>query len=252
MRSKVLIAAVAIMLGGIAAFTAFAYLNGIQRAAEAGSRMTDVLVAAQDIPRGTSASDLLASGAAVVKKMPLRYVPEGAMSSLTGVTDRVLAVPVTSGEVLTSARFQYPSEAGLAFNVPPGLVAVTVPVDDARGVAGLVKPGDRVAVLITVASRDGKGDQTGYAVPGTKVLAVGRSTGAEAEGPRSTSGGGGALSGDGDKTEVSNTITLAVSANDAEKVVFAAEAGRLWLALLPTTESAAASATVQSAATVLR
>jgi pilus assembly protein CpaB len=252
MKSKVLIAAVAVILGGVAALAAFVYLNGVQKAAEAGSTMTSVLVAAKDIQRGSSANDLLASGAAVLKKMPRRYVPEGAMSSLTGMVDRVLAVPVSAGEVLTSARFQYPSEAGLAFNVPPGFVAVTVPVDDARGVAGLVKPGDRVAVLITVSTKNGNGDQTGYTVPGAKVLAVGRATGTES-GPQRATSGGGALGGGGTNDDkAANTITLAVSSNDAQKVVFAAESGRLWLALLPTTESVAGTATVQSMSTVLR
>lgn len=250
MRSKILIAVVAIMLGGVAALAAFVYLSGVQRAAEAGSTMTSVLVAVEDIPRGTSANELLSSGAVVAKKMPLRYVPEDAISSVMGVTDQVLAVPLSTGEVLTSARFQYPSQAGLAFNVPAGFVAVTIPVDDARGVAGLVKPGDRVALMITITSRSGAGDQTGYAVPGAKVLAVGRSTGTERSTAR-TGGSGGALGGGSAETEAASTITLAVTALDAEKVVFAAESGRLWLALLPTTESAAATSTPMTAATVL-
>lgn len=250
MKSKVLIAIVAVALGGVAAFAAFVYLSGVQRAAQAGSTMTDVLVAAQDIPRGTLANDLLSSGMAQVTKMPLRYIPSGAISSVTGVTDRVLAVPVTKGEVLTTARFQYPSEAGLSYNVPAGFVAVTVPVDDARGIAELVKPGDRVAVLITVANRTGGGDVTGYAVKGARVLAVGRSTGTEAQGTVQGSSGG-ALGGSSSSSSGSKTITLAVSGDDAQKVVFAAEAGRLWLALLPTTESQVATVAPQSASTVL-
>lgn len=251
MKSKVLIAIVAVVLGGVAAFAAFAYLNGVQRAAQAGSTMTDVLVASQDIPRGTLANDLLSSGMAQVTKMPLRYIPSGAISSVTGVTDRVLAVPVTKGEVLTTARFQYPSEAGLSYNVPAGFVAVTVPVDDARGIAELVKPGDRVAVLTTVANRTGGGDVTGYAVKGARVLAVGRSTGTEAQGAQAGSSGGVLGGGSSSGSSGSKTITLAVSGDDAQKVVFAAEAGRLWLALLPTTESQVATIAPQSAATVL-
>jgi len=251
MKSKLVIAIVAVVLGLAAAFAAYVYLSGVQRAAQAGSTMTAVLVAKQDIPRGTLANDLMSSGAVEVTKMPLRYVPEGAISSMTGVTDRVLAVSVTKGEVLTSARFQYPSDAGLAFNVPVGFVAVTIPVDEARGIAGLLKPGDRVALMITVTNQRRGGDQTGYAVPGAKVLAVGRSTGTEAESSSSSGSSGGALSGSSSGSKTANTVTLAVSATDAEKVVFAAESGRLWLALLPTTESTVATSAPQTAATVL-
>ena len=114
MRSKLVLTVVAIALGGIAAFAAFSYLNALQRQAEAGSVMTEVLVAKQDIPRGADANTLLSLGLVEPTKIPLRYLPGGAVSSLRALTDMVLAVPLTRGEVLTSARFQYPSEAGLA------------------------------------------------------------------------------------------------------------------------------------------
>jgi pilus assembly protein CpaB len=250
MRSKFLVVAAAIVLGGIAAFAAFGYLSAVQRQAEAGSVMTDVLVAKQDIPRGTDANGLLSSGMVETTKMPLRYVPSGAVSSLRALTDMVLAVPVTKGEVITTARFQYPSEAGLAFGVPTGFVAVTVPVNDSRGVARLVKAGDRVAVLATVGGKSSGDEQTRIIISGARLLAVGRSTGAEP--PVQTSSTDGSLSGSSSAANAADTVTLAVSSTDAERLVFVAETGGIWLALLPTTDSAAAPAPGQSAATVLK
>jgi pilus assembly protein CpaB len=250
MRSKLVLVVIAVVLGGVAAFAAFSYLSTVQRQAEAGSVMTDVLVAKVDIPRGADANGLLSSGMVETTKMPLRYVPSGAVSSLRALTDMVLAVPVTKGEVITTARFQYPSEAGLAFGVPTGFVAVTVPVDDARGVAGLVKAGDRVAVLVTVGTKSGAGDRTRIVLSGAKVLAVGRNTGADAT-PQSTSSNS-ALAQQSNEGQAANTLTLAVSPLDAEKLVFAAEAGRVWMALLPTTESGAMPGPGQSASTVLK
>jgi len=249
MRSKLWLVVVAVALGGVAAFATFTYLGALQRQAESGSTMTDVLVASRDIPRGVSGNDLMSAGSVSPDKMPLRYVSSGAISSMRGVLDRILAVPVAKGEVLTTARFQYPSEAGLAFSVPKGLLAVTVPVDDARGVAGLVKPGDRVAVVITVGTKSGSGDQTRIVIPGVRVLAVGKSVGTEEV--AAAKQGGGIGSGEA-KSESARTVTLAVTAADAEKVVFAAESGRLWLALLATTESDAEPTNGQSAGTVLK
>ena len=110
--------------------------------------MTEVLVAKSDIARGMSADDMLAAGLIQRVQIPQRYVAQDAISSARSVADRILAVPVSQGEILTASRFQYPSQAGLAFSVPKDFVAVTVPMDDSRAVAGLVKPGDRVAVLV--------------------------------------------------------------------------------------------------------
>jgi len=254
MRSKILIVAVAVVLGAVAAFAAFQYLDAVRREAAAGSRMTEVLVAKSDIARGMSADEMLSAGLVERVQIPQRYVAQGAISSVRTVADRILAVPVSQGEILTAGRFQYPSEAGLAFSVPKDYVAVTVPVDEARGVAGLVKPGDRVALVATVGAKGNQGEMTRIMIPGARVLAVGRSTGVEARssGP---SGPGSVLAaettGDGQAQSPAN-VTVALSAADAEKVIFAVEAGRIWLALLPATESTAAPGAGQTAQTVLK
>lgn len=259
MRSKLLIIAAALVLGGIAAFASFQYLNAVRTEAEAGSRMTEVLVAKSEIARGMSADDMLAGGLIQRVQMPQRYVPEGAISSTRSVADRILAVALSQGEILTANRFQYPSEAGLAFNVPKDYIAVTVPVDEARSVAGLVKAGDRVVVLATVEIKGGAGAQGGeetrIMIPGARVLAVGRNTGvssgASANGQASSGGIVGGNGGQGQNQAV-GSVTVALSPLDAEKVIYAVEAGRIWLALLPATASEATPGPGQSAQTVLK
>lgn len=258
MRSKLLIIAVAVVLGAVAAFASFQYLDAVRTEAEAGSRMTEVLVAKADIARGMSADDMLAAGLIERVQIPQRYVAQGAISSVRSVADRILAVPVSQGEILTASRFQYPSEAGLAFSIPKDYVAVTVPVDDARAVAGLVKPGDRVAIVATVESKSGgsgQGEVTRIMIPGARVLAVGRSTGVESNSSTTGQSSGGAF-GAGSSAQNQNqavgSVTMALSPLDAEKVIFAVEAGRIWLALLPTTASEAAPGPGQSAQTILK
>jgi pilus assembly protein CpaB len=254
MRSKLLIIAAALVLAAIAAFASFQYLDAVRREAEAGSRMTEVLVAKSDIARGMSADDMLAAGLIERVQIPQRYVAQGAISSVRSVADRILAVPVSKGEILTATRFQYPSEAGLAFNVPKDYVAVTVPVDEARAVAGLVKPGDRVAIVATVEGKGSQGgEQTRIMIPGARVLAVGRSTGVESNSSTNAQASGGVLAtGSSKQNQAVGSVTVALSPVDAEKVIFAVEAGRIWLALLPTTASEAAPGPGQSAQTVLK
>lgn len=254
MRGKVLIVVAALVLGGIAAFTAWGYLGSIQKEAAAGSQMVGVYVATQDIPRGLVASDLVSRGLVEQIQMPRRYVAAGALSSVDGVGDRILGASVSKGEMLTAGRFQSASEAGLAFSVPKGFVAVTIPVDEARGVAGLISPGDHVAILATVEKKSARDAETRVLIPGVQVLAVGQNTADGSEAPEGQTGGV-LSSGQGaadSKSTPTTIVTVAVSAADAEKVVFAIESGSIWLALLPGTTSSVPRGVGQTATTVLR
>jgi pilus assembly protein CpaB len=215
--------------------------------------MVEVLVAKQDIPRGMSANDLVSGGYAEAAQMPLRYVSAGAISSVKSVADRILIVPVDKGEVLTTARFQYSADAGLAYAVPKGFIAVAIPVDEARGVAGLVKPGDRVAVLGTITGKGGDVDHTRIMVQGARVLAVGQSTDAQSSTTQAQGSSGlGASAQSSSQSGTTKTVTVAVSAGDAEKIVLAVEAGSVWLALLPGNASSVAPGPGQTESTVLK
>jgi pilus assembly protein CpaB len=242
MKGKILIVVAALVLGAVAAVASYSYLADVQKQTQAGSAMTEVYRATADIPRGVAAEDLVSQGMVERVSMPLRYVPEGAISSVRSVADQVLAVPVSKGEMLTTARFQYPNEAGLAFTVPKDFVAVTIPVDQARGMIGLLRPGDRVALLATVPTANG-GTQTRIMLPGVRVLAIGIST----DVADTQSGEAGA-----NDAKAPNSVTVAVSPADSERIVFALEAGRVWMALLPSTASSAPPGPGQTAATVLK
>jgi pilus assembly protein CpaB len=255
---------VAVVLGAAAAVATYGYLGAVRREAQAGNQMTQVLVATQDIPQGMSCEEMISSGAAEQVRMPRRYIAEGAISSFSAVADRVLASPLSKGEMLTTQRFQLPSSAGLAFTVPKDFVAVTVPVNESRGLAGLLKPGDRVALVATIETTDEKTkektEMTRIAIPGARVLAVGSSTerapaasqGQPNQGNKSVAFAADKPSGQTGQTQVLRSVTLALSPTDAEKVVFATEVGKIWLALLPATGSSALPGLGQTASTVLQ
>jgi pilus assembly protein CpaB len=201
------------------------------------------------------ASDLISQGLVQQVQMPRRYVSDGAVSSVDSISDRVLSGPVSKGEILTAGRFQSASEAGLSFSVPKGFVAVTIPVDDARGVAGLISPGDHVAVLATVSKKSITDQETRVIIPGVQVLAVGQNTGGQAPVVQSGQSGGvlgASQSSGGSAAGATSIVTVAVSPADAEKVVFAIESGSIWLVLLPGDSSAVKPGAGQTAVTVLR
>ena len=70
---------------------------------------------------------------------------------LPAMVGRKLVRPVRAGDVLNEADF-YKSAAEMKFTseVPRNYRAVTIPVDQVAGVAGLIQPRDRVDVLATI------------------------------------------------------------------------------------------------------
>ncbi|MGY1718086.1 Flp pilus assembly protein CpaB [Blastococcus sp. SYSU DS0552] len=108
------------------------------------SRTAPVVVAATDLPAGTS---LTREHLALVR-LPRGAVPDGAVGVADPLVRRVLAGHVRRGEPLTDARLV---GAGLTALLPPGQVAAPVRLAD-LAVAALLRAGDRVDVLATGAA----------------------------------------------------------------------------------------------------
>lgn len=257
MRSRVVIIIVALALGGLAAVMAARYLGAAQSRVESQSQPVEVLVAQMDIDRGTPVEEMFQKQMVALEEIPQQFVAAGAVSSQRSIEGQVLSVPVSSGEQLTTGRFQYPSQAGLAYSVPENYVAVSIPIDGVTGVSGLVKPGDNVALLATIEILEGDQPQviTKTLIPKARVLALGASTGVEQEVPDEESG---ALGGTTQSTDAAQTVTLALEPADAERVVFSVNEGAaggprsVWLVLLPAQGGGVIETSGQTAQTVLR
>ncbi len=239
MRLRVVMLVVALVLGGLAAVMAVRYLDSARSEIEASGETVAVLVATQDIPRGMTAEELIARGILAEEEIPREWVSAGAVSSERAIEGQVLAAPLTAGEQVTRARFQYPDEAGLSYTVPEGYVAVAVANDEVIGVGGLIKPGDTVMVVATVDPTGAEGEpESRILLPSARVLAVGRSLGAEPT-PAEEDEGQGVLATNRNSTAdepAPTTVTLAVTPADLERLVFASEKGTIWMALTAPTE----------------
>lgn len=236
MKSKLLIVVLALVLGATAALLAAKYLTSAKTRIQAEAQPVEVLVAQEDVPRGLSAEELVRRKIIVRTQVPRQFVSAGAVSSYAALDGQVLAAPLSRGEQVTKARFQFPSQAGLAYSIPKDLVALAIPNDDVKGVAGLIKPGDMVMVLATFeAGADGEAI-TKVLLQKARVLAVGASVGAEgdqtaSEAPKAPLAQTSNATGKNGKTAAS-TITLGLAPADVERVVFAEEKGKVWLSLL--------------------
>jgi len=155
---SLLIGAFALVFGGSAAVGVNTYLKG--RGTAVVAETLPVVVAAIDVHRGdTISADLVA-----VRDYPKEMVPEGALTKVEDAVDRAVAIPLVKGEVVLDAKLSAKGAGrGLAALVPTGMRAVTIQTTKvSSGVAGLVMPGNKVDVLLTVSDNNTTGeDATG-------------------------------------------------------------------------------------------
>jgi len=214
MRRQKLIGIVAsVLLAAVGTVLLVTYVRGAADDSSPADKTVGVLVVKDTIPKGTKAEDI---GAKVrLTQVPVAVATADALSSTGGLAGKVAAVDLLPGEQLVPTRFASPAEAG---GIAPGMLQVTVSIDAVRAVGGQVRKGDSVAVTMSF-----EDPQTTHLVlHKIRVTDVRTADGAAlstvATGPAPT---GNLL------------ITLAVDGPSLERVVFAAEYGRLWLAWEP-------------------
>jgi pilus assembly protein CpaB len=240
------------LLGGIAALVVaiigtvllFTYVQGADRRALAGTETQDVLVLKQDVPAGTPASQL--SQYVVTKAVPRTAVAADVVQDLSSLGTKVTSVALVTGEQLLSSRLvdsnAYLGPARVA--VPAGLQEVTVRLGIDRVVGGHLQAGDTVGIFISMAGAAATGadatagNATQLVFHKVLVTAVQFSSGAAAQTQAAAtqpSGQGVLNSSSSDKPATSDTylITFARNAVDTEKVVFAAEFGKIYLSKEP-------------------
>lgn len=232
MRSKLVVLAVSVVLGILAVVLGAQYLRSARSEIAAEAEPVRVLVTVRDVPAGTPGGQMVSEDYAEEQELPRQYVADGAISSIASIEGKVLAVPLTRGEQLTGSRFMVAEEVGLPYALPEGYVAISVPDNAARGVSGFVSPGDYVMV---VSSFDpGELDQavSKILIKKARVLATGTETSqtVSPQGAEEDQGGGLGVQSAGAATAV-NTLTLAVTPVDAERLVFALEFGTVWYSL---------------------
>ncbi|MFC1657775.1 Flp pilus assembly protein CpaB [Candidatus Omnitrophota bacterium] len=95
----------------------------------------------------------------VIKEMPVKYIQPGAITSLDAVIGQISSTPIAAGEQILKTKLLPPGRIGKTLSeiTPEGKRAVTVTVDSASTVSGLLKPGDFVDVLALLTPPSGVG-----------------------------------------------------------------------------------------------
>ena len=223
MNSRVLASAAAAVLAVAGSFLLVSYTNGAEQRALAGVQTSEVLIISAEVPAGTPADVVLQS--ATKQEVPAKARPADAVTDPAAITGLVTTVDLVPGEQLLSTRFHDPatSQNPADVTVPAGMQEVSILLEPQRTVGGRLKAGDTVGVFLSVKA---PAEATHLTLHQVLVTAV-QGTPAAAE--ASTSGAGQAAASE------SVMVTLALTAADAEKVVYGQEFGTIWLSAEPST-----------------
>lgn len=253
---------VALVLAGAGTFFLVRYIQGAEARALEGEVLVDVLVADQPIAPGTPAEELTAL--VRLEQVPTKVAVAGVVSDLAPLEGKVASIAILAGEQLSTSRFidleSYQQTIGrAAVEVPPDKLQVTISLSPDRVIGGELRPGDLVAVFASfdpfaldtieptglpadeipvLIPDDGteEDDDQGAQSPNSTKLILRRAlvTNLQAEElPRTV---------DEEDEEAAAIapdlaptgnllITLALSPEDSQRLVFTAEFGMLWLAL---------------------
>src|SRR2546427_8124516 len=211
-KGSLFILLLAIVMGSVAAYMARVWIIAQMPVKEAthGS----VVVAAAPLAFGTA----LSRENVTEIDWPAGAVPEGAYATKDQLFKdgrRAALAPLQRNELILKSKVTGPGQrATLSALLDEGKRAVTVRVDDVRGVAGFILPNDRVDVVL-IRTDGGTGrSYSDVILQRVKVLAIDQLAGAKSDQPA-----------------VARAVTLELSSDEAQKVLLGTNVGKLSLIL---------------------
>lgn len=247
MNRRVIGVVVSLLLALVGTWVLVRYVSAADERALEGQETVEVLVVDEAVDAGVPAEQI--GDRVSTALVPANVRAAGSIDSLDVVKGQVTGVELVPGEQVLASRFVAEEEQTaeeVRFEVPPGLLEVTVRLTPERAVGGTLRPGETVAVVasfnpftLDASEPEGTDDLSEFLEPQpgaeVKTLSTPHTThitvhkavitrihmASTAEQP---------------VTQVEATpsgsvfVTLAVEAPDIERIVFSAEFGSLWLA----------------------
>ncbi len=177
-----------------------------------------IFVAMKDIAMG----DPLTAQMVKLEPWPKDKVPAGALTRLEDIEGRRPKGPIPAGSPIVDNLLlgKGITEAGAGAAIPPGFRVVPVKVDPVMGSANMMRPSDRVDVLVHVKQDPAKGIPKTFTrtiLQDIKVFAVNDQFDVASAG--------------GDKSVAAKTIWLLVTPEQAQTVMLATELGQVRLVM---------------------
>ena len=216
------------MAAAAATFAVWQVMSNQMRQQEAEMDYREVVVAEETIRKG----EVIQRGKLGTRKVPRQYTPPTAFERTGDALGKVAQSAIAQGEVITPERLSNPEsgQAGLSYKIPPENRAITLTVGVESGVAGMILPGNRVDILVSLPKpvmerleplesenppEEAQGQPQGaedsvstiYLLEDVYVLACGRSMSPE-EADRAVSEAG----------QIMDSVTLSVTPEEARQV----------------------------------
>lgn len=227
MRIRIIAIAIAAVLAIVGVVVLVGAFRVQSQSAAGGKNLVSVLVVTSAIPAGTSASEL--GNSVETESIPAAYVAHGAARTVGDLAGRVASVSLQPGEQVLASRFVTSTElaaTGGTAAVPSGMQQVSIAIDSQRMAGGRIGVGDHVGIFVSLDSTGTDPATTQLLLNDVLVTAVG---GAVA--PASSSGVGTDSTTPTSSVTGSTLVTFALGADDAQKLVYGAEFGHVWLSL---------------------
>lgn len=164
MKKLIIIALVVSLITG---FAIFQFATAIQN--RSNQKTEPVVFAVNTIIKGT----IIMPEMVTVKQVPLDYVHELSISSVDEVIGRISKESIEANEqVLTSRLSDINQENNsLSYAIDLNFRALTIIVDEEKGVAGYLTKGDRVDLVATIPTKEGISSQ--IVVENIEILEIG-------------------------------------------------------------------------------
>jgi Flp pilus assembly protein CpaB len=202
----------ALIAGGIIVFAISRY----QRSVSASTKQSTVLVAKAVIQKGTPGDAVATGGLFTAESIVAKQVSAGALADAAALRGKVAVRDILPGEQLTLGDFG--AASGIAATLAPNVRAMSISLDQAHGLTGVLQAGDHVDVYGGFDVSQGSGRPRPVMrllIPNVRVL-------------QAASTGGGI----GGGTQAGNAV-LAINDSQSGKIAFAQENGKIWLVLRP-------------------
>ncbi len=167
-----------------------------------------------------------------LKMVPREVVTPDSVQKTEDILGLITKNEIIQGEAVNLNRlFRKGDRLSLSFLIPKGMRAITIPIDEVIGVAGFIKPGEKVDLIGTIQPRGSSESTSWTLLQDIEVLAVSQDMGVSNRDQ-------GSASPQAPTAKVGTSVTLAVTPFQAEKVVLSKEKGRIHLALRPVLKEA--------------
>jgi Flp pilus assembly protein CpaB len=231
---------IAVALAALAAILTSAYVVNYKRHVQRGEGKVTVLVAARDIPAGTSGADVVDQKMLKEQTVPRKSVVAGAISSPSQLAQYVATQDVFEGEQVSTRRFSPPTEQGIRSLIKGTQRAYELAGDANQVLAGTLKEGDHIDVVGNwkVKTRGGDNENAITRVILRNILVMRAAVGG-GSGATVTSGG-----------DTSLNVQLRVTDVQVQKLFWIEKNGDWHLTLRPPVNSVDSGNTIQEVSTM--